>query len=388
MKSSSGARVMSASEVFSRSMITNPSRIALFSVFFIVVVGVYWRSTDEGRRSATILSTFPFSVEKDPAAELPKQSSVQSTLESPLIKPPVRKLVEALRREVLKVERNTGVSADTGFDLEKWKQENPCLSRTELPTYYSRLSNSPSRKVLGISETSQWETVLYEYGRLHRVCIRAAGNLTEYFQSRNTTTGCKFFIGYSVNGLGNKFFIMAPSILYAILTYRVVLIPEITGVPDLVCEPFPGSTWRVSDDIIQDKNPIWNRTHEFMENVDKAKQEHESTLPIYASRADDYWLPVGRCVLSPNLNSLTSFTTYLRKLPTLIHAIVQVLLRCGAVVLQTSTMGGRPWMSLLAAQAIFNSVISNYFGGSVSRSIGGAHAYTANRLPSSRRYVG
>lgn len=236
-------------------------------------------------------------MESSAAKALPDESPLEA---------PVRKLIGALRREVLKVERNTRIYPDTDFDLKKWSEENPCTSRSELPAYYSRLSSSPNRKDLGISESRQWETVLFEYARLHRACIRAAGNLTEYFYSRNTTTGCKFFVAEAKNGLGNKIFIMAPSVLYAILTQRVMLIPESTGVPDLMCEPFPGSSWKLSTDIQNRDVPIWNQTNEFMDNVDSAKREHKSTLPIYASRIDDAWLPVSRCVLILNSSSSIS----------------------------------------------------------------------------------
>ncbi|KAG0604240.1 hypothetical protein M758_10G155900 [Ceratodon purpureus] len=263
------------------------SKIALVSAFSIVIMFAYWRNfeAEQGPRNGVFSA---LSSVVDSSAE-----NLALPNESPL-EPPVRKLIGALRREVLKVKRNTGIYPDTDFDLKKWKEENPCISRTELPSYYSRLSSSPNRKDLGISESRQWETVLFEYARLHRACIRAAGNITEYFYSRNTTTGCKFFIAEAKNGLGNKLFIMAPSVLYAILTQRVILIPESTGVPDLMCEPFPGSSWRLSIDIQNRDVPIWNQTKEFMDNVDRAKREHESTLPIYASRVDDDWLPVAR----------------------------------------------------------------------------------------------
>jgi hypothetical protein len=264
--------------------------IALVSAFSTVVLLAYWRifEAEQGSANYSVLSTLSLAMEP------PATWAATAQWKEPPLEPPVRKLVDALRREVLKVERNTGISPDRDFDLAKWREENPCSSRTELPDYYSRLRHSPNRKQLGAPESQQWETVLYEYARLHRACIRAAGNLTEYFYSRNTSTGCKFFIAEAKNGLGNKLFIMAPSALYAILTLRVILIPESTGVPDLMCEPFPGSSWRLSTDIQNRDVPIWNQTDEFLQNVDRAKHEHESTLPMYAAHVDDDWLPVNR----------------------------------------------------------------------------------------------
>lgn len=292
MTKSSDAELRSGGKGLSMS-ISAPSKVAFIAVFSLVVVVAYWRTFAVQRGAATVLSTLSLTLNpSSPTASTPPK-------QGPLLQPAVTKLVEAIRREVLKVERNTGSSPNTDFDLAKWREENPCTSRTELATYYGRLLDSPNRKGLGIAESRQWETVLYEYERLHRVCIRAAGNLTEYFYARNSTTGCKFMVAESKNGLGNKLFIMAPSLLYAILTQRVILIPQSTGVPDLMCEPFPGSTWRLSSEIQNTDVPIWNQTREFLDNVDRAKREHESTLPMYASRIDNEWLPDGRCVLIP-----------------------------------------------------------------------------------------
>lgn len=253
------------------------NKIAFACVFSLVVVVAYWRHL----QGPSVYSTLSSAA----TTELP-------ALQQP---PNIRSLVDSLRKAVRKVEQNTGLSADTDFDLEEWRRENPCMSRTEMVPLYSRLSYSPNRKK--IAKSSAWETtVLPEYAKLHRVCTRAAGNLTEYFTARNTSTGCKFMVADAANGMGNKIFIMAPAVLYSVLTQRVILLPVSTGVPDLMCEPFPGSSWRLHTDIMRDDS-LWNRTNEFMENVDRAKREHESTLPLYASRIDDRWQPISRYAL-------------------------------------------------------------------------------------------
>jgi len=101
--------------------------------------------------------------------------------------------------------------------------------------------------------------------------------------------------------MGNKILLMAPAVLYSILTQRVILLPVSTGVPDLLCEPFAGSSWRLDTDIVRDDS-LWNQSYEFMENIDRAKREHESTRPMYASRIDDHWQPISRFVLFWNPN--------------------------------------------------------------------------------------
>lgn len=282
--------------------ITKPSNFVFGSLLIVVVVMVYWGGFVVNRATAnsTLASAFGWSpatqLKEFPAystSSLANLSTGKLPVESPL-RIPIKSLIDALRKAVTTVEKLTGVSADRDIDLNLWRLQNPCKSRTELSSFYSRISYSPNRKTPGRSETKQWGTVLFEYARLHRVCTRAAGNLTEYFFERNTSTGCKFMIADAKNGMGNKLFIMAPALVYAVLTQRVFLISESTGVPDLMCEPFPGSSWRLSEDIVSYSVPIWNETREFMGDVDRAKREHESTIPMYASRIDDNWQPNSR----------------------------------------------------------------------------------------------
>lgn len=251
------------------------ANVAVVCVLFIVLVGAYWRQWQGP------LITYSAGIESSTPRGVPDYPPPG----------PIQSLLEALRKAIRKVEQNTGLIADSDFDFEPWSTENPCMSRSELGSIYSRLIPSPHRKEV---LTSEWESrVMWEYAKLHRLCTRAAGNLTEYFVSRNASTGCKFMVADAANGMGNKIFIMAPALLYSVLTQRVFLLPVSTGVPDLMCEPFPGSSWKLRSDIVRD-NLLWNQTTEFLENVDRAKREHESTMPIYASRIDDRWQPITR----------------------------------------------------------------------------------------------
>jgi hypothetical protein len=50
---------------------------------------------------------------------------------------------------------------------EKWRQLNPCRSRSELPGLYSR-----RKFVRDVEPNIQWQRVLQEYEKLHRACIQ------------------------------------------------------------------------------------------------------------------------------------------------------------------------------------------------------------------------
>ncbi len=50
---------------------------------------------------------------------------------------------------------------------EKWRQLNPCRSRSELPGLYSR-----RKFVRDVEPNVQWQRVLQEYEKLHRACIQ------------------------------------------------------------------------------------------------------------------------------------------------------------------------------------------------------------------------
>ncbi|KAL2622141.1 hypothetical protein R1flu_002346 [Riccia fluitans] len=187
-------------------------------------------------------------------------------------------------------------------ERERWIRINSCKCRSELKAMYKR------RKWINDVEevNGLWDTVLEEYSKLHRICLRRVGrqNLRRFFENRKTIKGCKFAIAdYSTGGgLGNKILSLTNTILYAILTQRVVLVPSSTLLPELMCEPFVGSSWLLDskefpippwDSSVQFR-PIWKNHYEVYEELDKTPgasaenfQKHPPVSSIYASTMEE-----------------------------------------------------------------------------------------------------
>ena len=93
---------------------------------------------------------------------------------------------------------------------EHWNRQHFCKNRTKFVSWYNHRLHSPnSRSSLTlVGSHAKWKHVLKEYANLHSLCIRVAGNLTEYFFVRNTSSGCKFVIAEAKTSMGNKVLLM------------------------------------------------------------------------------------------------------------------------------------------------------------------------------------
>lgn len=137
-----------------------------------------------------------------------------------------------------------------------WRNFNPCSARTELGPRYAR---RPNVKPLDVNP--QWDLVLEEYTALHRTCMRSIGNITEYYLSGATTSSCKFLImEIGGVGLGNKVALLTSTILYAVLTQRVILINGGSLIPWTMCEPFLGSCWFLDQHFPLPERHGWETT--------------------------------------------------------------------------------------------------------------------------------
>lgn len=166
----------------------------------------------------------------------------------------------------------------TEEDRQEWHQTYPCRSRSELQPLYTR-----RKFVTDVEPNKEWNRVLKEYEKLHRACITKVGkgNLTEYFLSRDNSSGCKFLVGAIQDGagLGNKVLSMVSGFLYAVLTQRVFVIPADTQVPGIMCEPFEGSSWVVDPEGLftpwHKHREMWNHSVQFYGEVDSVRKENE-----------------------------------------------------------------------------------------------------------------
>lgn len=213
------------------------------------------------------------------------------------ILPDVPALIEAIRKAT---ERAGGDADFQEADRERWHKRNPCKSRTELEPFYTR-----RRFVKHVSPNPKWEIVLSEYEKLHRTCIRKVGfNVDEYFLVRNHSTGCKFVVagGPIWAGLGNKVLPTIAVLVYAVLTQRVLLVPNASLLPKLICEPFEGSSWGIDTKErytpVETHENLWTPYKEFEEMVDMVSSGKidvgSNGTKIYGVRAANWCQPVAR----------------------------------------------------------------------------------------------
>jgi xyloglucan fucosyltransferase len=173
-----------------------------------------------------------------------------------------------------------------------WNEKNPCMSRQKLSLRYA------ARKYAKDVEANPgWDAVFREYQILHQICTRKVKNVSQYFNARDTSSGCHFMVcnAYDPSGLGNKVLITVSCFLYAVLTQRVLLVPSSNIlVTDVMCEPFEGSSWKVDQHTIglPMSPPLWASMQHFLAVLDSSMAAHDSTIQkeamiVYAADVTD-----------------------------------------------------------------------------------------------------
>ena len=94
-------------------------------------------------------------------------------------------------------------------------------------------------------------------------------------------------------GLVTKYFMQYRLLLYAVLTQRVLLLPTFSHLPDVMCEPFEGSSWSVNTDV-EDIAGLFKSVSEVLGGLDSEKAGSAASERFYASKVDYWWQPVSR----------------------------------------------------------------------------------------------
>ncbi|CAM6083108.1 unnamed protein product [Calypogeia fissa] len=213
--------------------------------------------------------------------------------EQPLSFQSAQDLIDAIKAVTARAQASGPAIVFGEEEEQQWHRENPCRSRAELPHKYA------SRKIAqDVAPNAVWETVFAEYMKMHRTCMSRVGNVEDYFLSKNTSTGCKFLVTESPKvGLGNKVLFKASALLVAVLTQRVLLIPDKLNISELFCEPFVGSSWRLdTTSEIRTKHSSWHTTSDFQLWVDKTEYMNHTNPEedLHAVDLSRYYQPLFR----------------------------------------------------------------------------------------------
>ncbi|KAG6495860.1 hypothetical protein ZIOFF_043689 [Zingiber officinale] len=126
--------------------------------------------------------------------------------------------------------------------------ESSCLSRYHAVSYWKNPSRPPSPHLAA---------KLRRYEALHKRC----GPGTELFEkaihhlnsSNHTagkpTTDCNYVVWVPSDGLGNRIIALVSTFLYALLNDKILLLHLTDDFHDLLCEPFPGTSWSLPQDF-------------------------------------------------------------------------------------------------------------------------------------------
>ncbi|KAG7636264.1 Xyloglucan fucosyltransferase [Arabidopsis thaliana x Arabidopsis arenosa] len=132
--------------------------------------------------------------------------------------------------------------------------EGSCLSRYHKYFLYRKPSPyKPSEYLV---------SKLRSYEMLHKRCGPDTKSYKEAIEklSRDDASEsngeCRYIVWVAGYGLGNRLLTLASVFLYALLTERIILVDNRKDVSDLLCEPFPGTSWLLPLDF-----PMLNYTY-------------------------------------------------------------------------------------------------------------------------------
>lgn len=219
---------------------------------------------------------------------------------------PGRGLVESIRRA-----RRAAAGTVNDFPLKglsseslnAWNGRHPCQSRR--PNGLLSLYTNRTVPAENLPANALWDEVFEEYSNLHRECLQQVGDIGDYFLEQNTSSGCKFVVADVSDKaeFGDKMLVLASSLLFAILTQRVILIPGSTLVPSYMCEPFAGSSWLLESSSFPGRpsssGQLWKLDREIFSGLDWHRSRCSSSRsapesPYAAGIATNQWQPEQR----------------------------------------------------------------------------------------------
>lgn len=111
-----------------------------------------------------------------------------------------------------------------------------CLARTQHLLY----RRNPERFAPSPAFTQAWD----RYVMMHKACSHKKNFTHVFLHERDKTDDCNYLIVMEGGGgLGNKLLSLTSAFAYGLATDRVVLVESGKQFKDLLCDPFPESSW-------------------------------------------------------------------------------------------------------------------------------------------------
>ena len=111
-----------------------------------------------------------------------------------------------------------------------------CLARTQHLLY----RRDPERFAPSPAFTKAWD----RYVAMHKACSHRKNWTHVFLDERDKVDDCTYLIVMEGGGgLGNKLLSLTSAFAYGLATDRVVLVESTNQFKDLLCDPFPGSSW-------------------------------------------------------------------------------------------------------------------------------------------------
>ncbi|ESQ51012.1 hypothetical protein EUTSA_v10022636mg [Eutrema salsugineum] len=139
-------------------------------------------------------------------------------------------------------------------------EESSCLSRYQKTLLYRKPSPYKPSEYL-VSKLRSYEMLHKRCGPGTKAYKEATENLVhddEDKASKYVGGECRYIVWLAGYGLGNRMLTLASAFLYALLTERIILVDQRKDVSDILCEPFPGTSWLLPLDF-----PLMNYTYRF-----------------------------------------------------------------------------------------------------------------------------
>ncbi|VVA99246.1 unnamed protein product [Arabis nemorensis] len=119
--------------------------------------------------------------------------------------------------------------------------EGSCSSRYQKTSLYRKPSPYKPSEYL-VSKLRKYEMLHKRCGPGTEAYKKATEHLVhdEYYGSNGE---CRYIVWIAGYGLGNQLLTLTSAFLYALLTERIILVDQRKDINDLLCEPFPGTSW-------------------------------------------------------------------------------------------------------------------------------------------------